>query len=62
MKFEIYRFDHYINVVDGQMALRQWIIDNVPYQKGVGEIPESVTFEESLEIAKNCGYQIMTKK
>lgn len=33
MRIEIYRFGHYVNAVESKDELRQWLLDNLPYDK-----------------------------
>lgn len=54
---EIFRFGNFVaRVPDNKESLRRWIIDNCPYKKAEGMIPDTFSVAECTKIARATGY------
>lgn len=51
MRIEIYRFGHYVNAVESKDELRQWLLDNLPYDKSDGSVPPTTTLDVCIAMA-----------
>lgn len=58
---EIYRFGRYVNTVSDEEELREWIIKNVPYDRGVGRIPDTTPTDVCCKLAIKKDYSFRTK-
>lgn len=53
---QIFRYGNPITETPNKETLRQWLIDNVPYNKDGEPIPPTTTLTECLELALSHGY------
>lgn len=59
---KIYRFGKFVNQVESEDELRQWIIANCPYTKNEMCVPDGFTLNNCKAIAREHGYSFEDAK